>query len=95
MVSLYSALFPRLSFRVLEMAGFLTFSWKLAFPTFRQWLLVEFPIMEITVAGTVQVFHLIPFYAKVEHLSITKSAANLHIFCISCKLFRLFFWLIR
>ena len=43
--------------------------------------------MEITVAGTVQAFHLIPFYAVVEHRSITKSGANLHIFCISCKLF--------
>ncbi len=35
--------------------------------------------MEITVAGTAQVFHLIPFYAMAEHQGITKSGAKLHI----------------
>ena len=35
--------------------------------------------MEMTVAGTAQDSHLIPFYAGVEHPVITKTAAKLHI----------------
>ena len=47
--------------------------------------------MEITVAGTVQASHLIPFYALAEHHGITKSGAKLHIFYISCNEIQLFF----
>jgi hypothetical protein len=35
--------------------------------------------MEMTVAGTAQDLHLIPFYAAMEHRGITNSAAKLHI----------------
>jgi len=36
--------------------------------------------MEMTVAGTAQDLHLIPFYVAMEHRSITNSAAKVHIF---------------
>jgi hypothetical protein len=55
--------------------------------------------MEMTVAGTAQDFHLIPFYALVEHQHITKSGAKVRIindstkkvpvfYTAKCKLFR-------
>jgi hypothetical protein len=43
--------------------------------------------MEITVAGTAQDSHLIPFYALMEHQHITKSAAKLIINVRNAKLF--------
>jgi hypothetical protein len=45
-------------------AGFLAFSEKSAFPSLQTVAFVGFPIMEITVAGTAQVFHLIPFLLR-------------------------------
>jgi hypothetical protein len=52
-------------------AGFLAFSEKSAFPSLQTVAFAGFPIMEITVAGTAQVLHLIPFYAVMEHQDIT------------------------
>lgn len=37
------------------------------------------PTMEITVAGTVQVLHLIPFYAGADGLSITNLPAKVQL----------------
>jgi hypothetical protein len=58
-----SALFPRLfAFVSSDVAGFLALSEKSAFPSFAaQWLSVGLSIMEMTVAGTAQDSHLIPF----------------------------------
>jgi hypothetical protein len=42
--------------------------------------------MEITVAGTVQVSHLIPFYAGAEYPGITIPAAKLHLFLQMAKI---------
>jgi hypothetical protein len=61
-------------------AGFLAFSEKSAFPSLQTVAFVGFPIMEITVAGTAQVLHLIPFYALMEHQDITIRGAKVQHF---------------
>jgi hypothetical protein len=72
------------------MAGLLAFSKKSAFPI-TQWLVFGLLIMEMTVAGTAQDSHLIPFYALVKHQYITKSSANLRIFSQNAKFISFFF----
>ena len=73
--------FPRLTASFLsDMAGFLALSEKPAFPSIRaQWLFDGLSIMEMTVAGTAQDSHLIPFYAPVDHQHITKSSAKVQL----------------
>ena len=52
---------------------------KVRLPELTQWLVCGLFLMEMTVAGTAQDLHLIPFYAAMEHRGITNSAAKLHI----------------
>jgi len=49
--------------------------------------------MEITVAGTAQVLHLIPFYTTVEHHGITNRVQRYNIFFNHHHIY-LFFWLL-
>jgi hypothetical protein len=66
------------------LAGFLALPKKPTFPARASGFVRTFH-KGMTVAGTAQDSHLIPFYAGVEHPVITKTAAKVRIFFIYTK----------
>ncbi len=68
----------------IALAGFLALPKKPTFPARASGFVRTFH-KGMTVAGTAQDSHLIPFYAGVEHPVITKTAAKVRIFFIYTK----------